>query len=35
MGLHPDIAAGLVNIAIFLLPVPLLAWLDRAKRPAN
>lgn len=24
--------AGLVNIAIFMLPIPLVAWLDRAKR---
>ncbi|MEI6640920.1 MAG: hypothetical protein WCL10_02715 [Novosphingobium sp.] len=26
---------GMINIALFTLPVPLLAWLDRPKAPAE
>jgi hypothetical protein len=29
-----QILTGLVNMAIFLWPIPVLAWADRPKRPA-
>lgn len=28
----PHVLTGLINIAIFAVPVPLIAWLDRPKR---